>query len=141
MKKIFFKEIENIKECTKDIITEDSKDTIFFKYKNLYASASQIGNDLITFSRINFSFSFYMKGKNKNQIYHYINIFNKEVALVKIYLDKIEKNEVFLEFKIEYSLNDEEFKSSDLERDIKYLVSSTKAFDQFLNDKNPFGGS
>lgn len=138
MTKVFLQQVKDISELVEDPSDQPTEDRLYYIYKEFFGGAIQKSNKLITLSKIFFTFEFEIKNINKYKILQYIDTFNSEVPVIKANLKSLNKKLVTIDFKIEYTLNDQDFNVTNLDRDIKFLISSTSAFNLLLENKNPF---
>ncbi|MFW2173748.1 hypothetical protein ACG95N_09530 [Acinetobacter guillouiae] len=136
---IFFDEILVLKKLTLQTTSTSKKNNeiLHFDFDGLFANAEQLVNKDITISRIVFPFSYYnSKRLTKNVVTNLINKFNSKIPFIKITLKKNDTKEVQVNFSMEYTIEDNLFKSIDLNRDIDLLISSTIIFQDMLSGKS-----
>lgn len=74
---------------------------------------------------------------NKEQILDEINKFNKRVSTLKVVLDKIEDENIYMRFSVEFGIEDSIFKQINFKDLIKLLLASSKLFmSKFLNEES-----
>ena len=124
---VFFdqiKKLESVNEFTlRDI---DDPNVYKFNYKDLTLLAIQTSKNDNVLSRINFSLMCenLLNKVTKEKILEKINEFNRRTLTLKITLQKIEEKDVFLNFSIEYGIDDKLFEYINIEKNLKLLFSA-----------------
>lgn len=136
---IFFEELQKLKDFSLQTTTKSksNEDIFHFDFDGLFGSAHQIYSKEITVSRIVFPFSYVnQKRMTKNNINNIINKFNSKVPLIKLTFKNHNSTEIQVDFSMEYTVNDNLFRSIDLNRDIQLLISGTAIFQDMLSGKS-----
>lgn len=136
---IFFEELQKLKDFSLQAKSKSksNEDIFHFDFDGLFGSAHQMYSEEITVSRIVFPFSYAnQKRVTKNNIHNIINKFNSKVPLIKLTYKNHNSTEIQVNFSMEYTLNDNLFRSMNLHRDIELLISGTVIFQDMLSGKS-----
>ncbi|PWB14883.1 hypothetical protein DCO44_07525 [Acinetobacter sp. AM] len=134
----FFNQIQKLDNVEEFKLRDsDDRNVYSFNYRGLTLSAVQIVKNEITLSRMNFSLlcEDLLVRVSKEKILEKINQFNKKVITLKIILQKIEENDAYFRFTVEYGISDEIFQYIELEDNLKLLFATPKVFiNSLLNE-------